>query len=229
MFYRKNIKLLLIRLATLPVFSVLVISALFLSTPVYSAQPNTTQLDSISCKQLFEKIDKQSHQVTNNERNKQLIALENALFDAIAQCKMYSGMFVLMGELQIEMGQIPLAVVYGRKAVELDAKYWRAHKLLGSSRMLNQQSETGLEALRTAYSLAPDNLVVQLNLTGALIENKKHDEALSLVNKIIELNDHDHLATAYYLRSQAYNGKGLVIEAQKDAKRAQELGFALRQ
>ena len=180
------------------------------------------------CKKIFSKLDQQSREIDDIDRVKKLIAIESDLFKAIDQCKTYSGMFVLMGEIQIDMGQVPLAVVYGRKAVELDPKYWRAYKLLGTSRMLNKEVESGLAALKKANQLEPDNTNVQLNLVSALVENKNYDEALGIVNKVIELNNHSILATAYYLRSEAYKGKGLMEESEKDAQRSKKLGFALR-
>ncbi len=180
------------------------------------------------CTKIFNQLDKQSHEISGKDTVKKLIAVEDALFKAIEQCKTFSGMFVLMGEVQIDMGQVQLAVVYGRKAVELDPEYWRAYKLLGTSRMLNKETESGVKALKKAYSLQPENTNVQLNLVSALIEIKKYDEALGLVNKLIELNDPDIIAMAYYFRGQTYMGKGLVIEAGKDAERAQELGFSVR-
>jgi len=164
-----------------------------------------------NCEKLFEDLDKKSRAISDVDRIKQLIAIENDLFKAIDACKKYSGMFVLMGEIQIDMGQVPLAVVYGRKAVELDPKYWRAYKLLGASRMLNNEVESGLAALNKAHELQPDNTNVKLNLVSAYVENKNYDKALKLVNKVIELNDHSILATAYFLRSKAYSGKGLII------------------
>ena len=178
------------------------------------------------CQALFKKLDKQSRAIPSSAgKVKQQIALEQALFKAIDQCRTFSGMFVLMGELQIEMGQVPLAVVYGRKSVELDSNYGRAYKLLGSAKMLNNESESGLKALQHAYSIEPKNLNIKLNLVSALIHNTKFNEGLELVNKVIEKNNPDHIATAYYLRSQAYKGKGMVIEADNDLKRAKNLGF----
>ena len=178
------------------------------------------------CPALFKRLDKQSRAIPSSAgKVKQQIALEQALFKAIDQCRKFSGMFVLMGELQIEMGQVPLAVVYGRKSVELDSSYGRAYKLLGSAKILNNESESGLKVLRHAYSIEPKNLNIKLNLVSALIHNNKFNEGLELVNKVIEKNNPDHIATAYYLRSQAYKGKGLVIEADNDLKRAKNLGF----
>ncbi len=192
----------------------------FLSTMLFSNTVLATD-----CKALFNKLDKQLYQISDKERIKKLIAIEDALFKAIDKCRTKAGMFVLMGEVQIEMGQIPLAVVYGRKAAELDNKYWRSYNLLGSARMLNHESNLGLKALRQAVVLAPDNTNAKLNLVSALVQNKEYDDALKLVNKIIKLKEKTTLATAYYFRGQVYKGKGLVIEADKDLKQAQKLGF----
>lgn len=184
---------------------------------------------SADCKNIFKQLDKQHYGITDPNRGKKLVKLENDLFKAIDQCKTFSGMFVLMGEVQIDMGQIPLAVVYGRKSVELNDNYWRAYKLLGSAQMLNKESERGLNSLKKAVELNPENTNTQLNLVSALVQNAKYDEALKLINSIIHKNEKGTIATAYYFRSQAYKGKGLIIEADKDAKRAQGLGFALEQ
>ena len=138
-------------------------------------------------------------------------------------------MFVLMGELQIEMGQIPLAVVYGRKSVAVDGEYWRAHKLLGSAQMLNKEFEGGLDSLKKAVDLNPKNINTQLNLISALIQNKNYDQALPLINTIINKKEKGTVAIAYYFRSQVNKGKGLITESNKDAKTAEGMGFALEE
>ena len=143
---------------------------------------------SADCNEIFKKLDKQHYEITATNRIKNLIKLENDLFAAIEQCKLYSGMFVLMGEVQIDMGQIPLAVVYGNKSVELDNKYWRAHKLLGSALMLNRDHERGLHSLEKSAQLNPSNINTKLNLASALIQNKKYEKALMLLEKIIHKN-----------------------------------------
>jgi len=181
------------------------------------------------CEDLFQKLDKQHKTITDKNDHKKMIKMENDMFSAISQCKTYAGMFVLMGELQIEMGQIPLAVVYGKKSVAVDDKYWRAHKLLGSAKMLNEEYEGGLKSLKKAVELNPNNINTQLNFISALIQNKKYDQALTLINTIIKKNEKDSVAIAYYFRSQAFKGKGLIVEANKDAKTAQEMGFVVEQ
>lgn len=182
---------------------------------------------SADCEKIFHKLDKQHVTITDKDHVEKFIKMENELFDAIAKCKTYAGMFVLMGELQIEMKQIPLAVVYGKKSVEVDDEYWRAHKLLGSAQMLNKEFEGGLGSLKKSLELNPKNINTQLNLTSAFIQNKNYDQALTLINTIIDKNETDTLAIAYYFRSQVYKGKGLNIKANKDAKTAQGMGFAL--
>ena len=184
---------------------------------------------SADCEKIFHKLDKRHISSTDEDYNKKIIQMENDIFDGIEKCKTYAGMFVLMGELQIEMGQIPLAVVYGKKSVELDEKYWRAHKLLGSAKMLNKESEDGLRSLKKAVDLNPTNINIQLNFISALIHNKKYDQALEIVNAILKKNEKGTLAIAYYFRSQIHKRKGLIKEANEDAKKAQEMGFALEQ
>ena len=195
--------------------SILLLSTLFSSTAL-----------STVCKNLFNELDKHEVSITDKEHQKKFIKLESDIFDAIEKCKTYAGMFVLMGELQIEMGQIPLAVVYGKKSVEVDGAYWRAHKLLGSAQMLNKESERGLRSLKKAVDLNPSNINTQLNLISALIHNKKHEQALTLINTVIDKNETGTLAIAYYFRSQVYKGKGLIDEANKDISTARGMGFS---
>ena len=184
--------------------------------------------DSADCEKIFNKLDKQHVDTTTKDHHKDFIKLENDIFDAIEQCKTYAGMFVLMGEVQIEMGQIPLAVVYGEKSVEIDGEYWRAHKLLGSAKMLNKEFEDGLNSLKKAVALNPKNINAQLNLISALIQNAEYDQALTQVNTVINKNEKGTLSIAYYFRSQIYSAKGLFSEANKDAKKSQELGGAFK-
>ena len=181
------------------------------------------------CEKLFHKLDKQDVSITDKDHQKKFIQMENYLFSAIEKCKTYAGMFVLMGELQIEMGQIPLSVVYGKKSVAVDGEYWRAHKLLGSAKMLNNEFNAGLNSLKKAVELNPKNINTQLNLISALIQNEKYDQALPIINSIIKKSEKESIATAYYFRSQVHKKKGLINKANKDARTAQGLGFSLEQ
>lgn len=181
------------------------------------------------CEKLFHQLDKQHISSTDKDHAKKFIQMEKELFAAIDKCKTYAGMFVLMGELQIEVGQFPLAIIYGRKSVEVDGGYWRSHKLLGSAQMLNNDFEDGLKSLKKAVELNPENINTQLNFISALIQNKKYDQALTLVNTVIDKNEKESVAIAYYFRSLVYKGKGLIIEANKDAKTAQGMGFVFEQ
>jgi len=183
---------------------------------------------SADCEKIFNELDKQHIDTTAKDHHKDFVKLENDIFDAIEKCKTYAGMFVLMGELQIEMGQIPLAVVYGKKSVEIDGEYWRAHKLLGSAQMLNKEFEGGLSSLKKAVALNPKNINAQLNLISAFIHNTEYDHALKLVNTVINKNEKGTLSIAYYFRSQIYSAKGLVREANKDVKKSQKLGGAFK-
>ena len=184
---------------------------------------------SADCDKVFHKLDKQPTTIADKDHSKKFIQRENELFDAINLCKTYAGMFVLMGELQIEVGQIPLAVIYGRKSVEIDAKYWRAHKLLGSAQMLNNEHERGLKSLKKAVDMNPENVNTQLNFISALIQHKKYDQALTLINAIIHKKEKEPVGIAYYFRSQVYKGKGLIAEADQDVRTAQGMGFAFEQ
>ena len=184
---------------------------------------------SADCEKIFHELDKQPITITDKDHSEKFIQRENELFDAIKHCKTYAGMFVLMGELQIEVGQIPLAVIYGRKSVEVDGKYWRAHKLLGSAQMLNNEQERGVKSLKKAVDLKPENVNTQLNFISALIQHKKYDQALALINAIIHKNEKEPVAIAYYFRSQVYKAKGLIAEASKDVKTAKGMGFSFEQ
>ncbi len=184
------------------------------------------------CEDLLADLDRAHAQATrasyvarDTEQATQLIEVEDGLFQALTQCPQSAELYALMGEVQISMGQLPLASLYGRKAVKLDARSWRAQQLLGSVLAMLGDVEAGIDHLERAVSIAPDNERVQLNLGSALVAAKRYDDVISLSSRLIESRDADVVAAAYHLRGSAYLGKARIAEANRDFHAARERGW----
>jgi len=157
-----------------------------------------------------------------------LHVLESQLFDALAQCPKDADLFALMGELQIILGQLPLATVYGRKSVELNERSWRGQQLLGSALAMLGQVQDGLPHLERAVALAPENPRLRLNLASALLAAKEYARVRNMCEALIQSGDADVVPAAYNLRGQAYLREGALSEAGRDFAAAEKLGFDAR-
>jgi len=187
-----------------------------------------------SCPALFEQLDRRHGQVEEafaespEARRPRLKELESELFAALARCPNDASLFALMGELQIGLGQVPLATVYGRKAVELDPSSWRAQQLLGSSLAMIGRPEEGIAHLERASSLAPQNPGVRLNLASALILRGQYRRALVLCEPLIMSQDKTIAAAAHNIRGQGYAHLGALNAAAREFNAAEKLGFQPR-
>ncbi|KPK40276.1 MAG: hypothetical protein AMJ69_03060 [Gammaproteobacteria bacterium SG8_47] len=154
-----------------------------------------------------------------------LTAIETELFAALKQCPHSAELYVLMGEVQVSLGQIPLASLYGRKAVALNPQSWRAQQFLGSVLAMLGEAEAGTAHLERAVSIVPDNDRVRLNLASALVAAKRYDEVIELCSRLIESPELAVAAGAHHLRGRAYLGQARVSEANRDFRAARELGW----
>jgi len=160
-----------------------------------------------------------------DDRRTRFVALEKELFAALKRCPEEAELYALMGEVQLSLGQPPLAAVYGDKAVGLDARSWRAHQLLGSALAMLGETGRGLDHLETAVKLAPDQPRVQLNYASALLAAKQYDRVLMICNALVDASDRRLAAAAHNLRGQAYLRLGELRQAGHDFDAALKLGF----
>lgn len=184
-----------------------------------------------SCKSLFEELhqtykraDKAPNASTTIRRAK-LREVESMLFGALAQCPRDAALFALMGEVQISLGQAPLAAVYGRKAIEFDPTSWRAQQLIGSSLVITGNPREGIQHLERARELAPDNAAVRVNLASALAIGGDYPRALALCETLIESKDQGIAAAAHNIRGQVYARQGDLKAAAREFNTAERLGF----
>jgi len=185
-----------------------------------------------SCRNLFENLNLHHTQIVQEEprsskesQEDALRALESQLFDALSQCPKDADLYALMGEVQISRGQLPLAVVYGKKSVGLDGQSWRGQQLLGSTLAMLGQPREGLPYLERAVVLVPENQRLRLNLASALLAAKDYARARELCDVLIESTSAEVAAAAYNLRGQAYLRQGAISEAGRDFAAAEKLGF----
>ena len=156
-----------------------------------------------------------------------MVALESAVFAAMQGCHNDARLLALMSELQLDLGQIPLATLYARKAVAADPGWWLAHHVLGVALSLGGQPAQGIEALRRAARMAPDNPRVRLNLASALIRSERMDEALPLIEQLTRADCRRTAAAAYFLRGRWRLEQGKLPQARADFVEAQRLGFSV--
>lgn len=184
------------------------------------------------CPQLFARLNADHARAVSampapihDSRDKGLVAIESRLFDALSRCPKNADLFALMGEVQISLSQVPLAIAYGRKAVGLDDDSWRALHLLGSALALGGDAARGLPHLERAVHLAPDNLPLRLNLASALLSAGDHVRVIDVCTELVSSGNPEVVRAAYNLRGRAYVETGELNEAARDFANARRLGF----
>jgi len=184
-----------------------------------------------SCATLFEKLNAEHTRVIETTQaappaqRLQLSAIEAGLFQALERCPVEADLYALMGEVQISMGQVPLAAVYGRKAVKLDRRSWRAQQLLGSALAMLGETGRGIMHLEQAVALAPDHPRLHLNLASALFAAKEYTRVLRICDVLLDSPDTRVAGAAYNLRGQVYLRQGKLKEAGREFDTAIRLGF----
>ncbi|MFN3594239.1 MAG: tetratricopeptide repeat protein [Thiobacillaceae bacterium] len=156
-----------------------------------------------------------------------MVDLEDAVFAAMARCPDDARLLTLMAELQLDLGQIPLAGLYGRKAVAADPRGWAAHHVLGVALSMRGEHDLGIEHLRRAAKLAPDNPRVRLNLASALVRAARPGEALPLLESLTHSDCRQTAAAAYFLRGRWLLEQGRLPEARADFNQSHNLGFSV--
>lgn len=183
------------------------------------------------CAGLADQFDAQHRQVlqqhpgNRKSRLEALHGLEETAFSHLEQCQESAAVFAAMGDLQISIGQVPLAQLYGEKAIELDAQHWHAHYVLGSALNLQKQYEPGLQHLQRASQLRPDNYSLLVNLCSSYLQNTQFDTAISTCSSVIDKGPTSIHGTAYFLRAQAYTAINDTTAAEKDLQAASQLGY----
>jgi len=195
---------------------------------VFAAGLQAARAASPDCAALYQQLDTQHHEALDsagNNRTAALRAVEQAVFDAFAACPEDGRFYVLMGDVQISLGQISLAVAYGMKAVNLAPQDWRAHQLLGSTLAMGGDAEHGVAELRQAAELSGGNSRVRLNLASALVWASRFKEAAPLLDELVKDPDKVVAGAAYHLRGKVRLSEGKVREGSADFERALDLGY----
>jgi len=154
-----------------------------------------------------------------------LYKIEDEIFATMNQCQTSAAIITAMGELQLSLGQVPLAQLYGEKAINLDNDDWNAHYVLGSALNLQKEYVRGLEHLQLASKLQPDNYSLTVNLCSSYEKNGKFQKAIDACTQAIEKGPYELRGTAYFLRALAHKGNDEPALAEKDQQLAKEFGF----
>jgi tetratricopeptide (TPR) repeat protein len=151
--------------------------------------------------------------------------LEDELFVALSICPSDSLMYALMGEVQLTLGQPPLAVAYGQRAQVLDASAWQGYYVAGTGFCLSGKYDACFKQLDRAVALAPDNHGLRLNLCSSQVWAGRYQEARDSCSTVINSGIGELQARAYYLRGRAYQLAGDEAAARQDLEQAAGLGF----
>ena len=168
----------------------------------------------------------QEHKSGSDSLLAALYKVEDAIFNAMkGKCANNSSIVSTMGELQLSLGQIPIAQLYAIKALEIDNENWQAHYVLGSALNLQKKYSQGLEHLQRASQLQPENYSLLVNLCSSYEKNKQYPEAIKACSTAIEKGSYDIRGAAHFLRAQAYKGNNELTLAERDIELATEFGF----
>lgn len=202
---------------------------LFCSAILLALQPLTSQAE--TCEQTVQFIDSQHRQALNNYKPgsqdylRALYAIEDGIFPALKRCPRNAPLMAAMSELQLSLGQPPIALLYAQKALEFDPNSWQAHNAAGNALNVVEKYSEGLQHLQRASQLQPDNYALLVNLCSSYVSNKEHDSAVKTCSLVINKGPYDLRGSAYYLRAKAYRARGELEHAGRDEKHAKEFGF----
>jgi len=167
-----------------------------------------------------------THQSGTDDLLTALYRIEDTLFAAMkSNCANHSSVFSTMGELQLSLGQIPIAQLYAVKALNMDNDNWQAHYVYGSALNLQKKYAEGLEHLISASELQPDNYSLLVNLCSSYEKNQQYSKAIQACSTAIDEGPYDIRGTAYFLRAQAHQANNEITLAEKDLELAKEFGF----
>ena len=210
------------RLSLITIASIIIAGIIFINIPATQAT---------DCAALVTTADshhKQAIQQNQPGTDAYLAALykvEDELFEAMKQCQDNSSTISTMGELQLSLGQIPIAELYAKKAISIDNENWQAHYVLGSALNLKKEYPLGLEHLKKAYDLQPENYSLLVNICSSYEKNKQFSKAIKACSTAIDKGPYEIRGTAYYLRALAYTGNNELTLAEKDNQLATEFGI----
>lgn len=205
------------------IVSFAIAAILFANVPVAQAE---------NCASIVTKINNDHKQALDNHSAgtdgllTALYEVEDVIFDVInGICSKNSSVFSSMGELQLSLGQIPIAQLYAEKALEMDNKNWQAHYVLGSALNLQKKYPKGLKHLQRASELQPTNYALLVNLCSSYEKNELYPNAIKVCSIAIEKGSYEIRGTAHFLRAQAYKGNQETSLAEKDLELAKKFGF----
>ena len=205
------------------------INTLFFGALLFALLPATSQAE--TCSQTVQFIDSQhrkaldNYQAGSQEYLRALYAIEDRVFPALKRCPRNAPLMAAMSELQLSLGQPPIALLYAKKALEFNPNSWQAHNAAGNALNVVEKYSEGLQHLQRASDLQPDNYALLVNLCSSYERNKQHAKVIKSCSRVIDKGPYDLRGTAYYLRAKAYRARGELKHAASDEKHAKEFGF----
>ena len=143
---------------------------------------------------------------------------------AIELNPLYAEAYVNRGLVYAKLGKHSLALHDYDRALTIDANLPEAHFNRGLSHSATGDFATAAIDHLRAIALDPKYVKALNSLAQVLINLDRNDEAVSFLDKTIELDP--QRATAYYLRGRAYANLTVKDKATQDFERAIRLGLA---
>lgn len=184
-----------------------------------------------NCDKTAAQIDRQHKQAlakytpATDDYFRTLYGIEDAVFPAMQACPQNSAIMASMSELQLSLGQAPIALLYAQKALGFNPDSWQAHYAAGSAMNLLKNYAEGLVHLERASSLNPGNYSLLVNLCSSYGKNSLHNKAIVSCSLVINKGPYEIRGTAYYLRARAHHARSEIELAEQDDRKAREFGF----
>jgi len=130
-----------------------------------------------------------------------------------------------MAEVQISLGNIQFANLYGNKVLQMDPEKWRAHHIVGATLSMMGDFDTGIPYIKKAIALNPDHSTLLFNLCSIYHTAKQYDNAVQTCTEVLQRKDHQLQGPTYILRGEAYLGLNQQKKAQQDFNKAKFFGI----
>ncbi len=123
-----------------------------------------------------------------------------------------------LGNRYLRESRLACAAYWYRKAMQAPQTSGLAHAFMGNVQFELGRPELGLELLRIAHKLEPQEKVIQYDFALALMKNDKLGDALGILNEILHEDPESH--SALLLKSTILFSEKEYLQAQQLAMRA---------
>ena len=155
----------------------------------------------------------------------QLLNLSEEIKQKLPRCNGFANLHTLLAGTYICIGKNLLALSHSKIATELDPSSWESNHTHGTALLLTGEFKQGISYLEKSISLNPENNSLLLNLCSSYELVKEFKKAIATCTDVININNPELSKSAYYIRGLSYKFINQKENAERDFKKAKELGF----